>query len=90
MSGECEICGKKNKIVRSYKLLFGSSISSFSIGNFADDPPLLNKELYICIECRRNKKYILEELINVIKLEMKFTSLSKRYFKIGKEIILKY
>ena len=71
MSGECKICGKKNKIVRSYKLLFGSSISSFSIGNFVDDPPLLNKEFYICIECRENKKQILEELMKVIRLEMK-------------------
>jgi len=71
ISGECEICGKKNKIVRSYKLLFGSSISSFSIGNFVDDPPLLNKKFYICIECRKNKKQILEELMKVIRLEMK-------------------
>ncbi|MFW9880899.1 MAG: hypothetical protein ACFFG0_48175 [Candidatus Thorarchaeota archaeon] len=71
MSGVCEICGKKNKVVRSYKLLFGSSISSFSIGNFIEDPPLLNKQFYICIECRRNKKRILEELIKVIKLDMK-------------------
>ena len=71
ISGECEICGKKNKVGRSYKLLFGSSISSFSIGNFIDDPPLLNKEFYICIGCRKNKKRILEELMKVIKLKMK-------------------
>ena len=71
MSGECEICGKKNIVVRSYKLLFGSSISSFSIGNFVDDPPLINKEFYICIECRKKESHILKELIKVIRLEMK-------------------
>jgi len=71
MSGECEICGKKNILVRIYKLLFGSSISSFSIGNFADDPPLLNKEFYICLECRKKKNLILKELIKFISLEMK-------------------
>ena len=54
-SGKCEICGKKNILVRSYKLLYGSTISSFSIGNFIDDPPLLNKEFYICIKCRKKK-----------------------------------
>jgi len=71
MSGECEICGKKNIVVRSYKLLFGSSISSFSIGNFTDDPPLLNKEFYICLECRKKKNVILKELIKYIRLELK-------------------
>ncbi|MFX1500903.1 MAG: hypothetical protein ACFFDH_08065 [Promethearchaeota archaeon] len=69
ISGECDICGKKNVLVRSYKLLFGTSISSFSIGNFADAPPLLNKELYICIECRRDREQILEKLINYIRTE---------------------
>ena len=71
MSGECEICGKKKMVVRSYKLLFGSSISSFSIGNFVDDPPLLNKEFYICIVCRKKKDQILKELIKFIRLELK-------------------
>ncbi|MFX1570397.1 MAG: hypothetical protein ACFFCV_18705 [Promethearchaeota archaeon] len=71
MSGKCDICGKKNIFVRSYKLLFGTSISSFSVGNFAEDPPLLNKEIYICTECRNNKKHILEELLKVIRLELK-------------------
>lgn len=71
-SGECYICGKKNILVRSYKLLFGTSIGSFSIGNFAEDPPLLNKEFYICTECRKNKKnHIIESLIKVIRLEKK-------------------
>lgn len=70
-SGTCEICGKKNIVVRRYKLLFGSSISSFSIGNFTEDPPLLNKEYYICIQCRKNKNRILKELIKFIRLELK-------------------
>lgn len=71
MSGECGICGKKNILVRSYKLLFGSSISSFSIGNFADDPPLLNKEFYICVECKGNKNQILKEIMKFIRSEVK-------------------
>ncbi|MFX1573721.1 MAG: hypothetical protein ACFFB0_13305 [Promethearchaeota archaeon] len=71
MRGEREICSKKNKVLRSYKLLFGTSISSFSIGNFDDDPPLLNKEFYVCIECRKKRKRIFQELIKVIRSEMK-------------------
>ena len=61
---------KKKILARRYKLLFGSAISSFSIGSFAEDPPLLNKEFYICTKCKNNKNRILQELIKIIRLEL--------------------
>lgn len=68
--GKCDICSKEPIFVTSYKLLFGRTFSSLSIGGYDEDPPILNQEIFICRECRKKENSILKSLIKTVKSKL--------------------
>ena len=68
--GKCDICGKEPILVKSFKLLFGRTFSSLSVYGYNDDHPILNQEIFICIECRTRENSILKKLIKILKSKL--------------------
>jgi len=56
MKGTCDICQEEPKFVRSYLNIIGRNFNNYCVENYQGDPILVQEELWICIDCRKNKE----------------------------------
>lgn len=70
LNGTCSICNKEVHYVDSILHLIGKKMGMYGVGNFAEFPVIYRNQLWICLDCKKDKKMIIKKIIEQLKFEL--------------------